>query len=167
MWRGYSVSTSECSLEIKWARSRRNVLALALAPLRRTFMLSAYLDFIDIANFIFLLEGEGHARVHARGERLVPSPSRLIPLSPRYCIEIANVMGDRPWSCYSHGQTAGKSACTCRRRKSCRAETCNNRRVKRGRKGERDARNLLHCFICQDAYATRQRSLLDFCIFYP
>jgi len=40
--------------------------ALALAPLG-TFMLSAYLDFIDIANFIFLVPERD-----TRGERITP-----------------------------------------------------------------------------------------------
>lgn len=57
--------------------------ALALAPLG-TFMLSAYLDFIDIANFIFLVRGK-----EIRGERGA-TPGGVVQRSR------ADIMGDRP-----------------------------------------------------------------------
>lgn len=62
--------------------AKKCALALALAPLG-TFMLSAYLDFIDIANFIFLVRGK-----EIRGERGA-TPGGVVQRSR------ADIMGDR------------------------------------------------------------------------
>lgn len=152
MWRGYSVSTSECSPGIKWSSFVKKC-ALARALSLGTFMLSAYLDFIDIANFIFLV-----GRAGATGA----------PDTARKSGDVCNGWSTVEW--YFLEQTAGKSAHKCSQRKSFQIGMCSNYR-KRKRERERDGekrqtdheciacKELLFCLIFQDVRSLQKRLL--------
>lgn len=161
MWRGYSVSTSECSPGIKWSSFVKKC-ALARALSLGTFMLSAYLDFIDIANFIFLV-----GRAGATGATGTARKSG----------DVCNGWSTVEW--YFLEQTAGKSAHKCSQRKSFQIGMCSNyrkREKERERWREKEA-NWSRMYSLQGAFvlfnisgcslSTETIATFDFCIFYP